>query len=130
MILEFNCLYLEKMIYNKWWRLGTKTCPKSDGDRSKASSLNVVNIGGVFVVLFCGLVFAVIVAIIEFCFKLRGDSRLHPSVKHKQQRRVGSQSSCWQRVINSVIPMFYAGDKSAKSTSDCSSCQSLGKVSN
>ena len=60
-----------QMIYNKWWKMGTKRCPKSDGERSKASSLNVVNIGGVFVVLFCGLIFAVLVAIAEFCFKLK-----------------------------------------------------------
>ena len=49
------------MIYNKWWKMGTKRCPKSDGERSKASSLNVVNIGGVFVVLLCGLAVALMV---------------------------------------------------------------------
>ena len=69
------------MIYNKWWKHGTVACPKSDGDRSKASSLNVVNIGGVFVVLFCGLVFAILVAIVEFCVKMRGEASLHPSIK-------------------------------------------------
>ena len=48
------------MIYNKWWKQGTKACPKPNADRSKASSLNVVNIGGVFVVLLCGLSFAIL----------------------------------------------------------------------
>ena len=70
-----------QMIYNKWWKHGTVACPKSDGDRSKASSLNVVNIGGVFVVLFCGLVFAILVAIVEFCVKMKGEASLHPSIK-------------------------------------------------
>ena len=115
------------MIYNKWWKHGTKRCPKSDGDRSKASSLNAVNIGGVFVVLFCGLVFAVLVAIAEFCFKLRGDSELHPSIKLKEgsSEKLGSGSSVWQQIMSSFIPMFRGDDNKTKDKTDCSSCQSL-----
>ena len=45
-----------QMLYNKWWKKSqpggptTKLCPKADVDPTKASALNVVNIGGVFVV--------------------------------------------------------------------------------
>ena len=48
------------------------TAAKTDSDPSKASSLNVVNIGGVFVVLLCGLTFALMVAVAEFALGGRG----------------------------------------------------------
>ena len=120
------------MIYNKWWKHGTKRCPKSDGDRSKASSLNVVNIGGVFVVLFCGLVFAILVSIAEFCFKLRGDSDLHPSKFRKEaaEKLESGSSSVWQQIVSSLIPMFRGDDNNPKDHTDCSSCQSLAQDGN
>ncbi len=119
------------MIYNKWWKHGTKRCPKSDGDRSKASSLNVVNIGGVFVVLFCGLVFAILVSIAEFCFKLRGDSELHPSKFRKEApKKLESGSSVWQQILFSVLPMFRGEEDSTRDQTDCSSCQSLAPDGN
>jgi hypothetical protein len=44
-----------------------------------ASALNVVNIGGVFVVLLCGLSVAILVAIVEFCWKARKmNTESHP----------------------------------------------------
>lgn len=55
-----------QMLYNKWWsKDGTHNefCPKHISDLSKASALNLVNIGGVFVVLLCGLVVALFVSI-------------------------------------------------------------------
>ena len=119
------------MIYNKWWKHGTKRCPKSDGDRSKASSLNVVNIGGVFVVLFCGLVFAILVSIAEFCFKLRGDSELHPSKFRKETpKKLESGSSVWQQILSSVLPMFRGDEDNTRDQTDCSSCQSLAPDGN
>ena len=119
------------MIYNKWWKHGTKRCPKSDGDRSKASSLNVVNIGGVFVVLFCGLVFAILVSIAEFCFKLRGDSELHPSKFRKESsEKLESGPSVWQQITSSLLPMFRGEENNTKDQTDCSSCQSLAPDGN
>ena len=41
---------------------------KSLNEMAMASSLGVVNIGGIFVVLLCGLAFAVTVAVVEFCY--------------------------------------------------------------
>ena len=117
------------MTYNKWWKLGTDTCPKSDGDRSKASSLNVVNIGGVFVVLFCGLVFALLVAVVEFCFKLRGDSSRHPSIKHRDSHPNGQSKSSLSLFLGGFVPMFYPKDN-ASNVTECSSCQSLAPGTN
>jgi hypothetical protein len=41
---------------------------KSLNEMAMASALGVVNIGGIFVVLLCGLAFAVVVAVAEFCW--------------------------------------------------------------
>ena len=51
------------MLYNKWWGkdLDTLHCPKRESDLTKASALNLVNIGGIFVVLLCGLSIALMV---------------------------------------------------------------------
>ncbi|XP_044270331.1 glutamate receptor ionotropic, kainate 2-like isoform X5 [Tribolium madens] len=58
-----------QMLYDKWWKNTGETCSRNEkGKESKANSLGVDNIGGVFVVLLCGLAFAVIIAICEFCY--------------------------------------------------------------
>ena len=51
------------MLYNKWWGKDVDTvyCPKRETDLTKASALNLINIGGVFVVLLCGLSIALMV---------------------------------------------------------------------
>lgn len=63
------------MMYDKWWRSSSKqeTCaPPSDKTKtSKANALNVDNIGGIFVVLLCGIAFSVLVAIVEFFYNSR-----------------------------------------------------------
>lgn len=75
------------MLYDKWWSgkngaggggPGGKpqdhqaTCaPRDKTKTSKANSLNVDNIGGVFVVLLCGIAFSVLIAIVEFYYNSR-----------------------------------------------------------
>ena len=55
-----------QMLYNKWWK-NTGTCHNEDTKQeSKANSLGVANVGGIFVVLFVGLALAIFVAFIEF----------------------------------------------------------------
>ncbi|XP_076672010.1 glutamate receptor ionotropic, kainate 2 isoform X6 [Andrena cerasifolii] len=61
-----------QMLYDKWWKSPGDTCMRTEkGKESKANSLGVDNIGGVFVVLLCGLAFAVLIAIFEFCYNSR-----------------------------------------------------------
>lgn len=51
-----------QMLYDKWWKNSQETCVRDEKHKeTKANSLNVENIGGVFVVLLCGLAFAVLV---------------------------------------------------------------------
>lgn len=62
------------MYYDKWWKNHghhkETECSKKKtmNEKAMANALGVVNIGGIFVVLLCGLAFAVIVAIAEFCY--------------------------------------------------------------
>ena len=72
-----------QMLYNKWWKSPGITCSRDDKNKDgKANALGVDNIGGVFVVLMCGLAVAVLTAIGEFCWN---------SKKSAQSARVGRQ---------------------------------------
>lgn len=62
-----------QMLYNKWWK-STAQCNKEDKN-SKANSLGVENVGGIFVVLLAGLTLAVFIAIIEFMVKSKRNAR-------------------------------------------------------
>lgn len=63
-----------QVYYNNWWK-GDTTCNKDDKKDSKASSLGVANVGGIFVVLMVGLCLAIITAIIEFVWNSRKNAR-------------------------------------------------------
>ncbi|KAL1436208.1 hypothetical protein MTO96_010945 [Rhipicephalus appendiculatus] len=72
-----------QMLYNKWWKSPGLTCNRDDKNKEgKANALGLANIGGVFVVLLCGLAVAILTAIMEFCINSR---------KHAQTDR---QSLC------------------------------------
>lgn len=58
-----------QMLYSKWWKKNGEFCNRNDMKKSdKSSALGVANIGGVFIVLLCGLALAIIVAILEYCW--------------------------------------------------------------
>lgn len=66
-----------QMLYDKWWKNTGDTCVRKDKKKeSKASALGVDSIGGVFVVLIFGLVFAICVSIGEFCYSARNRRKL------------------------------------------------------
>lgn len=68
-ILELQEKGETQALYDHWWKSKGETCMRTDkGKESKANALGVDNIGGVFVVLLCGLAFAVLIAIFEFCY--------------------------------------------------------------
>uniref|UniRef100_A0A8C8SMX3 Glutamate receptor n=1 Tax=Pelusios castaneus TaxID=367368 RepID=A0A8C8SMX3_9SAUR len=56
-----------EILKRKWWEGGK--CPKEQDHRAKG--LGMENIGGIFVVLICGLVVAVFVAVMEFVWATR-----------------------------------------------------------
>ncbi|XP_056653004.1 glutamate receptor ionotropic, kainate 5 isoform X2 [Monodelphis domestica] len=56
-----------EILKRKWWEGGR--CPKEEDHRAKG--LGMENIGGIFVVLICGLIIAVFVAVMEFVWSTR-----------------------------------------------------------
>ncbi|KAJ8957117.1 hypothetical protein NQ318_007333 [Aromia moschata] len=79
-----------QMLYDKWWKNTGETCTRNDKSKeSKANSLGVDNIGGVFVVLLCGLAFAVIIAIFEFCYNSKKNA-----ITEKRSASAPHQSLC------------------------------------
>lgn len=56
-----------------WWKeKDGGTCTKDVADKSASTSeLGLANVGGVFLVLMCGCVFALIIAIFEFLWNIR-----------------------------------------------------------
>lgn len=68
-----------QMLYDKYWKNTGAVCSRDEKNKeSKANALGVDNIGGVFVVLLCGLAFAVLIAIIEFCHKSKKENFMDP----------------------------------------------------
>nr|XP_050857551.1 glutamate receptor ionotropic, kainate 2 isoform X6 [Vespula vulgaris] len=68
-ILELQEKGVIQILYDKWWKNTGDVCNRDEKNKeSKASALGVENIGGVFVVLLCGLALAILVAILEFCW--------------------------------------------------------------
>ncbi|KAG8036413.1 hypothetical protein G9C98_003735 [Cotesia typhae] len=64
-----------QMLYDKWWKTPGDTCMRTEkGKENKANALGISNIGGIFVVLLCGLAFAVLIAIFEFCYNSKRNS--------------------------------------------------------
>ncbi|XP_043207599.1 glutamate receptor ionotropic, kainate 2-like, partial [Amphibalanus amphitrite] len=65
-----------QMLYNKWWKDTGDVCNRDEKKSdSKASELGIENIGGVFVVLLCGLALAMIVAVLEFCWNSKKNAQ-------------------------------------------------------
>ncbi|XP_046874747.1 glutamate receptor ionotropic, kainate 5 [Hypomesus transpacificus] len=56
-----------EILKRRWWEGGQ--CPREEDHRAKG--LGMENIGGIFVVLICGLIIAVFVAIMEFVWSMR-----------------------------------------------------------
>lgn len=87
-ILELQEKGVIQILYDKWWKNTGDVCNRDDKSKeSKANALGVENIGknifnlqtlicynnvqcigGVFVVLLCGLALAILIAVLEFCW--------------------------------------------------------------
>jgi glutamate receptor, ionotropic, invertebrate len=75
-ILELQEKGTIQILYDKWWKNTGEICSRDEKNKeSKANALGVENIGGVFVVLLCGLAFAILVAILEFCWNSKKNAQ-------------------------------------------------------
>ncbi|KAK4873456.1 hypothetical protein RN001_015485, partial [Aquatica leii] len=75
-ILELQEKGVIQILYDRWWKNTGDVCTRDDKSKeSKANALGVENIGGVFVVLLCGLALAILVAILEFCWNSKKNAQ-------------------------------------------------------
>ncbi|XP_043579634.1 glutamate receptor ionotropic, kainate 2 isoform X3 [Bombus pyrosoma] len=75
-ILELQEKGVIQILYDKWWKNTGDVCNRDEKSKeSKANALGVENIGGVFVVLVCGLALAILVAVLEFCWNSKKNAQ-------------------------------------------------------
>ena len=143
------------MLYDRWWKtdltsqrarmsggqfgVEEQNCKKKrSGADNMANALGVVNIGGIFVVLLCGLAFAITIAIIEFCWKTsslntssRGDNKLmqtSPNRRNSRRRstsfKIRTRKSLCAEIAGTLVPYTF---QYSNKTATCVSRQDMSK---
>uniref|UniRef100_A0ACB8FWT9 Glutamate receptor 3 n=1 Tax=Sphaerodactylus townsendi TaxID=933632 RepID=A0ACB8FWT9_9SAUR len=69
---------------NKWWYDKGECGAKDSGSKDKTSALSLSNVAGVFYILVGGLGLAMTVALIEFCYKSRAETKRMKITKNTQ----------------------------------------------
>ncbi|XP_072285888.1 glutamate receptor 3 isoform X1 [Pyxicephalus adspersus] len=83
-VLKLNEQGLLDKLKNKWW-YDKGECGSGGGDsKDKTSALSLSNVAGVFYILVGGLGLAMMVALIEFCYKSRAESKRMKLTKNAQ----------------------------------------------
>ncbi|MGH0180449.1 UNVERIFIED_CONTAM: hypothetical protein FKN15_004275 [Acipenser sinensis] len=83
-VLKLNEQGLLDKLKNKWW-YDKGECGSGGGDsKDKTSALSLSNVAGVFYILVGGLGLAMMVALIEFCYKSRAESKSLKLAKNTQ----------------------------------------------
>ncbi|XP_069853506.1 glutamate receptor ionotropic, kainate 4 isoform X2 [Dipodomys merriami] len=83
-----------EILKRKWWEGGK--CPKEEDHRAKG--LGMENIGGIFVVLICGLIVAIFMAMLEFLWTLRHSEATEVSVCQEMMAELRSIILCQDSV--------------------------------
>ncbi|KAM5312674.1 glutamate receptor ionotropic, kainate 4 [Glossophaga mutica] len=83
-----------EILKRKWWEGGK--CPKEEDHRAKG--LGMENIGGIFVVLICGLIVAIFMAMLEFLWTLRHSEATEVSVCQEMVTELRSIILCQDAV--------------------------------
>ncbi|CAB1431138.1 unnamed protein product [Pleuronectes platessa] len=85
-VLKLNEQGLLDKLKNRWW-YDKGECGTGGGDsKDKTSALSLSNVAGVFYILIGGLGLAMLVALVEFCYKSRIESR-------RMKRRIKTSST-------------------------------------
>uniref|UniRef100_A0A674ATV3 Glutamate receptor n=1 Tax=Salmo trutta TaxID=8032 RepID=A0A674ATV3_SALTR len=74
-VLKLNEQAILDKLKNKWWYDKGECGSKDSGRKDKTSALSLSNVAGVFYILIGGLGLAMLVALVEFCYKSRIESR-------------------------------------------------------
>ncbi|XP_023677092.1 glutamate receptor 1a isoform X4 [Paramormyrops kingsleyae] len=84
-VLKLNEQAVLDKLKNKWW-YDKGECGSNDSARKdKTSALSLSNVAGVFYILIGGLGLAMLVALVEFCYKSRTESRRMKVSSHAPQ---------------------------------------------
>ncbi|XP_053285491.1 glutamate receptor 1a isoform X2 [Pleuronectes platessa] len=74
-VLKLNEQAVLDKLKNKWWYDKGECGSKDSARKDKTSALSLSNVAGVFYILIGGLGLAMLVALVEFCYKSRTESR-------------------------------------------------------
>ncbi|KAM6984038.1 glutamate receptor 1-like isoform 2-T2 [Tautogolabrus adspersus] len=74
-VLKLNEQAVLDKLKNRWWYDKGECGHKDSGRKDKTSALSLSNVAGVFYILIGGLGLAMLVALVEFCYKSRIESR-------------------------------------------------------
>ncbi|XP_061757819.1 glutamate receptor 1a isoform X5 [Nerophis ophidion] len=86
-VLKLNEQGLLDKLKNKWW-YDKGECGSGGGDsKDKTSALSLSNVAGVFYILIGGLGLAMLVALVEFCYKSRTES-------HRMKQSINDAMRC------------------------------------
>ncbi|XP_004382091.1 glutamate receptor 2 isoform X1 [Trichechus manatus latirostris] len=94
---------------NKWWYDKGECGAKDSGSKEKTSALSLSNVAGVFYILVGGLGLAMLVALIEFCYKSRAEAKrmkmtLSDAVRNKARLSIAGSTGENGRVITPDFP--------------------------
>uniref|UniRef100_A0A8C9B6K1 Glutamate receptor n=1 Tax=Phocoena sinus TaxID=42100 RepID=A0A8C9B6K1_PHOSS len=108
-VLKLNEQGLLDKLKNKWW-YDKGECGSGGGDsKEKTSALSLSNVAGVFYILVGGLGLAMLVALIEFCYKSRAEAKrmkmtLNDAMRREERLSVTGSSGENGRVMTPEFP--------------------------
>uniref|UniRef100_A0A669F974 Glutamate receptor n=1 Tax=Oreochromis niloticus TaxID=8128 RepID=A0A669F974_ORENI len=85
-VLKLNEQAVLDKLKNKWWYDKGECGHKDSGRKDKTSALSLSNVAGVFYILIGGLGLAMLVALVEFCYKSRIESRRMKDSLYEESR--------------------------------------------
>ncbi|XP_067153952.1 glutamate receptor 2 isoform X4 [Apteryx mantelli] len=94
---------------NKWWYDKGECGAKDSGSKEKTSALSLSNVAGVFYILVGGLGLAMLVALIEFCYKSRAEAKrmkmtLNDAMRSKARLSITGSTGENGRVMTPEFP--------------------------
>ncbi|XP_077670604.1 glutamate receptor 2 isoform X1 [Eretmochelys imbricata] len=108
-VLKLNEQGLLDKLKNKWW-YDKGECGSGGGDsKEKTSALSLSNVAGVFYILVGGLGLAMLVALIEFCYKSRAEAKrmkmtLNDAMRSKARLSITGSTGENGRVMTPEFP--------------------------
>ncbi|XP_030622551.1 glutamate receptor 1a isoform X2 [Chanos chanos] len=93
-VLKLNEQAVLDKLKNKWWYDKGECGSKDSGRKDKTSALSLSNVAGVFYILIGGLGLAMLVALVEFCYKSRTESRRMKVSARAAQQSINDAMRC------------------------------------